>query len=353
MGVRGFGFLELCVGNARQAAAFFSTMYGFEIVGTAGPSASGHEVSYVLEQGDATLVVTGAADATSSAADFVRIHGDGVRDIALVVGDVADTHDRAVTAGARSLQGPAANERGVTTAVLGGFGDLTHTLLSPDADPGDVIDGYQPLTSPRRMAPAVGITGIDHYAVSVTGGDRERWTRHYCDALGMVHNSADEHVNVEGSAFSMSTVHLPSGGALVLAEPTPSQRKSQITGFLESFGGPGVHHIAFATDDIGMTARELRDRGIQTLTVPGTYHEEAPTRLRDVDVPWKELAELGVLVDTDARGHLLQAFTEPLGDRPTTYLEIIQREGMAGFGTANVRHLYSEVLRERALLGID
>ncbi len=353
MGVRGFGFLELCVGNARQAAAFFSTMYGFEVVGTAGPRASGrHEVAYVLAQGDARLVVTGAADATSSAADFVRKHGDGVRDIALVVGDVADTHDRAVAAGARSLQGPTTNDRGVTTAVLGAFGDLTHTLVGPDADAGDVIDGYEPVAGPRRMAPAVGITCVDHYAVSVTGGDRERWTRHYCETLGMEH-SDDEHVNVDGSAFSMSTVRIPSGGAFVFAEPTPSQRKSQIAGFLESFGGPGVHHIAFATDDIGTTARELRDRGIQTLTVPGAYRDEAPTRLRDVDVPWKELAELGVLVDTDARGHLLQAFTEPLGDRPTTYLEIIQREGMAGFGTANVRHLYSEVLRERALLDID
>jgi 4-hydroxyphenylpyruvate dioxygenase len=349
--IQRLGFVELWVGNARQAAAFLSSMLGFTVVGRAGPrTGRAHEVSYVLTQGGITIVVTGAADASSPVAEFVSVHGDGVRNLALVVDDVAAAHERAVEAGFPSVSAPADGDGAI--AVVGAFGDAVHTLIGPAAGPDEWLEGFEPPeVGASPPGPAVGVHRLDHYAVSVEAGDREKWAERYALGFGLVREPDDEHVNVDGSAFSMTTVRFPAAdNAFVFAEPVPGSRKSQIASYLEQYNGPGVHHIALGTTDIASTVRALHARGLRTLRVPDSYHDDATARLAGLDVPWPALAELGIVVDVDDDGHLLQAFTEPLGDRPTTYFEIIQREGTRGFGTDNVRHLYSEVVREQLLI---
>ncbi len=304
----------------------------------------------MLTQGGITIVVTGAADAGSPVAEFVRVHGDGVRNVALVVDDVAAAHEQAVEAGFPSVHAPAQGNRDI--AVVGTFGDAVHTLVGPGAGPDQWLQGFEPSDGGAAPpGPTVGLHRLDHYAVSVEAGEREKWAERYALAFGFVREPKDEHVAVDGSAFSMTTVRLPAADdAFVFAEPVPGSRKSQIASYLEQFGGPGVHHIALGTTDIGAAVRALHARGLRTLRVPDSYRDEAAARFAGLAVPWSDLAELGIVVDVDDDGHLLQAFPEPLCDRPTTYLEVIQREGTHGFGTDNVRHLYSEVVREQSLI---
>ncbi len=343
VGVLGFGFVELWVGNARQAAAFFSSSFGFSATGLAGPDIGADDrVSYVLRQGAITLVLTGATTPDSPVARYVLAHGDGVRDIALVVDDPAKCFQRAVDGGAPGLPAGSATESR-SRPKIGTFGDTVHSLVGAD----------DPLVDPKvgevsRSERPVGLVDLDHYAVSVDPGGCARWTAHYAGVLGFERGTRDEHVEVDGSAFNMSTARAPGGSAVfVFAEPAPSLGKSQISHFLEEFGGPGVHHIAFATADIASTVSALRARGITILDVGPEYYRNAEARLKGVDVDWRKLAELGVMVDVEDDGYLLQAFTQPLGDRPTTYLEIIQREGTSGFGARNVQDLYSTVVREQ------
>jgi 4-hydroxyphenylpyruvate dioxygenase len=304
-------------------------------------------VSYVLTQGEIRLVVTGAIEPGTDVGAFVQRHGDGVRDIALVVDDPAGTHTRAIAAGAQDASsgvGPASGP-----PVVGTFGDTMHTLLTPSS--AEPFSHLEPVAVGRSNEPAVGLRAIDHFAISVGGGEREVWAQRYERGLGFRRRPDDEHIDVGGSAFSMTTVGLPeSSAAFVFAEPRPSTRKSQIASYLDSFDGAGVHHVAFATDDVATTVRALQHRGFRTLPVPASYSHDAEDRLAEFELPWRELADLGILVDFDDDGYLLQAFTEPLGDRPTTYVELIQREGTDGFGTDNVRYLYSEVVRQQDLL---
>jgi 4-hydroxyphenylpyruvate dioxygenase len=347
--VLGFGSLELWVGNARQAAAFFSKTFGFSIVAHAGPeTGTSDRSSYVLQQGGITLVLTGATTPDSAVATYVREHGDGVRDIALVADDVQACYRRAMGAGARPGLISASSEGGPPEPVIGAFGDLVHTLVESVDALTSLPEAYEDVEVDGTGSPPIGLVAVDHYAISVEGGCRESWVRYYQEALGFERMPRDELVDVDGSAFTMSTIRVPGGdAALVLAEPASSLRKSQIADYLEHFGGPGVHHVAFSTRDIERTVATLRQRGIKMLEVPASYYDAGNGRVGDINVDWRELAHLGVVIDADEDGYLLQAFTEPLGDRPTTYLEIIQREGTRGFGTRNVRDLYSAVVREQ------
>jgi 4-hydroxyphenylpyruvate dioxygenase len=321
--VLGFGTLELSTGNARQAAAFFATMLGFTVV--AGPERNddGSTVSYRLRQGAAELLLTGATSPGSPVAEFVRRHGDGVAGVEFVVDPtaVAPTAAAAVT----------------------GVAGLRHTLVGAPTTRADVH-------------PGVGIVGIDHLAISVAPGTRHTWARHYQDSFGFVALGDDEHIDLEGSVFDLVAVHArpDSRGCsddvrLVFAEPGPGPRQSQIAHYLAEFGGPGVHHIALATDDIVATTAELRRRGLRTLAVPEGYFARARARLSDAELPWDDLERHGLLVDRDEHGHLVQVFTEPIGDRDTVYLELIQRVGATGFGHDNIRALYAGVVSEQRI----
>jgi 4-hydroxyphenylpyruvate dioxygenase len=300
-----FAAIELWVGNARHASSYLTNALGFALIGV--DRADG-TVSYRLAQGGVSMVVTGATRRDSPVADFVRRHGDGVRDIVLTATDGS----------------------GTTT----GFGDTVHTLV--EAGPPD--------TGPV----GVGLTAIDHVAVSVAPGDRDRCVARYEDELGFERfGESVELVDIGDSAFTMSSVRAGGGSAtFVFAEPADGP--SQIADFLREYDGPGVHHLAFATSDIVHAATALRARGVATLPVPGGYYEQARARVGRLDLPWDALQDLGILVDRDQDGVLLQAFTDPIGDRPTLYFEIIQRIGSTGFGTDNVRALYHAVVLHHA-----
>lgn len=351
MTARGFGYLEFWVADAGRAATRFCEGFGFTVTARAGPDTgfTAGGTSFVVEQGDVAIVFTDAGDPASAVARFVVDHGDGVRDIALAVDDVDATYGRAVAAGAAPARAPEGGP-GARRATVGAFGDVVHSLVGA----GDVLaslpSGYEPVGDHADSVSPVGIVGLDHCALSVEPGRRPYWVDRYQEALGFERVPGDQHIDVDGSAFVMSTVRVVGGeAALVLAEPADESGNSQIGDFLTHFGGPGVHHVALATADIAGTVRRLHDRGVEMLAVPASYAASADARVGrlDLGMDWRELAELGVVVDSDDDGHLLQAFTPPLGDRPTTSLEIIQREGMRGFGARNVRDLYAEVVREQ------
>jgi 4-hydroxyphenylpyruvate dioxygenase len=343
----GFSHLEFWVHNARATATLLHDRFGFDVVAAeqAGPDARPH--GYELRQGDVVFGVRQPTPDRPEVADFVRRHGDGVRDVAFLVDDAAALFQRAVAAGATSVPGPAGN----ADHVLEGFGDSVHSLVEKTGRSRSerlTLEGIE--ESHPAEAPSVDLVSIDHCAVSVEAGHRDTWTGFYEEALGLVRIPGERTVEVDGSAFTMSTVQVPEGdAALVLAEPVDAARKSQIEDYLERFRGAGVHHIALSTRDISRTVAALHARGMQTLEVPASYLATAGARLDGIDVgtDWRDLARMGILVDADEDGYLLQAFTPPIGDRPTTCFEIIQREGTRGFGAHNVRDLYSQVVREQ------
>jgi 4-hydroxyphenylpyruvate dioxygenase len=346
--VLGFCHLEFWVRDSGATAALLHEQFGFSVSaaleetgGLARPPA------YELRQGEITFLIREPTPDRSDVADFVQRHGDGVADVAFWVDDAAVMNRGAVAAGATTVTG----RGGHPSHVLAGFGDCVHTLLERSGPASPTPPWLDRNDEPRSSeGPSVNLLSIDHCAVSVEAGQRERWARFYEEALGLVRIPGDRIVYVDGSAFTMSTVQVPEGdAALVLAEPTMAAHKSQIADYLEQFQGSGVHHIALATRDIEQTVTALHSRGVRMLDVPASYLATADARLDGIDVgaDWRDLARFGVLVDWDEDGYLLQAFTPPIGDRPTTCFEIIQREGTRGFGAHNVRDLYSQVVREQ------
>jgi 4-hydroxyphenylpyruvate dioxygenase len=331
--VVGFDALELWVGDVGRTGAFFADMLGFAADLDEPPHAG--RPTWCVRQGDARVVLTQAAGPGSAVAEYLRRHGDGVKDIGFRVRDVDDAFAAAVRRGASPVRAPH-TEAGRRRATVAAFGDTTHTFFEP-------VDGAR-----RGDDRAAGVQAIDHLAVSVDAGTREQWARFYEHVFGFERIGRDERVETDGSAFTMATVRGPSGGpTIVLAEPATGTRRSQIADHIDRFGGPGVHHIALATDDIFASVAALRARGLRLLDVPPGYHEQARGRLEDLDVPWGALEEFGVLVDADRDGHLFQVFTEPVVDCPTVHLELIQRVGSQGFGNDNVRELYHAVVREQ------
>jgi 4-hydroxyphenylpyruvate dioxygenase len=312
MNVHAIAAVELWVGNARQATSYFVNAFGFSL--TACDRSVGDRVSYQIRQGSVRLILTGATVRDSPVAEFVRDHGDGVRDVRFAV-------------------------RGGDGDVISAFGDTVHSLVD-DARAGD---GPGAEHSGADGAAGAGIVAVDHVAVSVDAGERERCVARYEEELGFERfGAAIERIDVGGSAFQMSSVRSRAGDAtLVFTEPADGQ--SQIADFLAENHGPGVHHLAFATDDIVRTAATLRARHVRTLPIADAYYPPARERVGDEALPWDALEELGILVDRDQDGLLLQAFTDPIGDRPTLYFEIIQRIGATGFGSDNVKALYHAV----------
>jgi 4-hydroxyphenylpyruvate dioxygenase len=349
MSVLGFSHLELWVHDAAVTASLFRNRFGFSLVGrTEELGTDGRPVAYELRQGDIVIFVRSASAGRPEVAEFVERHGDGVRDLAFLDDDPAATYQHALAAGAEPGFG---GRDGPMPSVIKGFGHAVHSLVEERGTSHASSVDMSSLDGPSDDdGPKVGLVSIDHCAVSVEAGRREHWSRFYSEALGLARIPGDRTVDVDGSAFTMSTVQVRGADpALVLAEPTVSSRKSQIADFLEHFKGAGVHHIALSTNDIAVTVSALNERGMQMLDAPATYLETSEARMEglDIGVDWRDLARLGILIDTDEDGYLLQAFTPPMGDRPTTCLEIIQREGTRGFGAHNVRDLYSQVVQEQ------
>ncbi|NLV56072.1 MAG: 4-hydroxyphenylpyruvate dioxygenase [Acidimicrobiales bacterium] len=355
--LRGLDHLEWWVGNARTFAGFLAAAFGFEPVAYAGPETGRRDrVSYLVRQGDVSLLVSGALDPDSPIADHVRRHGDGVRDVAFLVDDVDLAHAAAVARGGRSLRDPAddTDEHGtIRHAAVATYGDTVHTLLDRSRYDGPFAPWFAPTDLHAAPGASVGLTGIDHVVGNVDQGTLGRWVSFYEDVFGfeqMVHFD-DDQISTEYSAL-MSTV-VWNGGRVVMPinEPADGRRKSQIEEYLDFYRSPGVQHIALSTNDIVATVRALHERGVRCMDVPADYYPAARERMAGIDLPWDDLEALGILVDRDRHGHLLQIFTETVTDRPTVFFEIIQREGARGFGEGNFKALFEAIERAQARRG--
>jgi len=353
----GIDHVEFWVGNARQAAAFLAGSFGFDIAGYAGPETGvADRASYVLTQGDIRFVVTAGLTADSPVTAHARTHGDGVRDVAFVVESAAAAHEAALAGGATGVAIPwvSSDASGrIVRATVATYGDTHHTFVERDDYNGLFAPGYEASPLRRPVGPEVGLGRIDHVVANVELGRLEAWVDYYARIFGfhqLVHFD-DETISTEYSALMSTVVWDGSKVVLPINEPAQGLRKSQIQEFLECYGGPGVQHIALRTDDIVTAVRALRDRGVRFLAVPGTYYEAAVDRMAGIDLPWDDLADLGILADRDHDGYLLQVFTETIGDRPTLFFEIIQREGARGFGAGNFKALFEAIEREQARRG--
>jgi 4-hydroxyphenylpyruvate dioxygenase len=357
----GIDHLEWWVGNARAFAGFLSSGFGFTPVAHAGPETGRRDrVSYLLQQGDVRFLVTGGLGPDDVVTEHVRRHGDGIRDIAFVVSDVDRVYEAALARGATALRPPAddvdATGNGtIRHAAIATYGETVHTFLDRSRYEGPFAPAFEPSPLRAPIGPAVGVERIDHVVANVELGTLDKWVGYYEQVLGfdqLVHFS-DEAITTEYSALMSTVVWNHDKIVLPINEPAEGRRKSQIEEYLDYYGSPGVQHIALRTSDIVSSVRALRDRGVRFLDVPPTYYDEARSRVGPVadELPWERLAELGILVDRDPEGYLLQIFTECVTDRPTVFFEIIQREGAKGFGEGNFKALFEAIEREQERRG--
>ncbi|MEY2433758.1 MAG: 4-hydroxyphenylpyruvate dioxygenase [Acidimicrobiaceae bacterium] len=357
----GIDHLEWWVGNARAFTAFLASAFGFEPLAHAGPETGRRDrVSYLLQQGDVRFLVTGGLTPDSPVAEHVRVHGDGIRDIAFIVDDVDAVYSAALERGATSFRAPTddVDETGhgvIRHAAIATYGETVHTFLDRSRYEGPFAPQFEASALLVPVGPAVGIERVDHVVANVELGTLDEWVGYYEKVLGfdqLVHFS-DDAISTEYSALMSTVVWNHDRIVLPINEPAEGRRKSQIEEYLDYYGSPGVQHIALRTSDIVSAVRALRERGVRFLDVPDSYYVEARDRMGEMgnELAWDRLAELGILVDRDHDGFLLQVFTETLTDRPTVFFEIIQREGAKGFGEGNFKALFQAIEREQERRG--
>jgi 4-hydroxyphenylpyruvate dioxygenase len=355
MPLHGIDHVELYVGNALQSAYFYVHALGFREVAYAGLETKvRHRTSHVLEQGRIRIVLTGALVPDHEIGRHSMAHGDGVKVIALSVPDVEHAYREATSRGARGVREPweETDEHGtVRLATIETYGETLHTFVDRSVYKGPFMPGY---VARERSAGDVGLLAIDHIVGNVELGAMETWVKFYEDVFGMTEmlHFTDEAISTEYSAL-MSKVVTSGNGRIKfpINEPAEGKRKSQIDEYLEFYGGAGAQHIAVATRDIVRTVTEMRDRGIEFLHVPETYYDDVPERIGEIKESLEDLRRLGILVDRDDEGYMLQIFTKPIGDRPTMFLEVIERHGARGFGEGNFKALFEAIEREQELRG--
>ena len=355
--INGTDHVEFWVGNAKQASHFYRTTFGYRLVAYRGPETGTRDrASYVLQQGKVRLILTSPITPEGEVAEHVRLHGDGVRDIALWVDDAEALFHTAVERGARPVREPEtlSDEHGqVVTAAIATYGDTIHTLVQRSGYEGAFLPGYQPRTSPYNPEP-VGILYVDHCVGNVELGKMNEWVSFYERVMGFKNLISFDDKDISTEYTSLMSKVVANGNERIkfpINEPAQGKKKSQIDEYLEFYRGPGVQHLALATDDILATVSRLQDRGVEFLNVPTTYYDELQDRVGTIDEPVDELARLGILVDRDPDGYLLQIFTKPVQDRPTLFYEIIQRKGARSFGKGNFKALFEAIEREQALRG--
>jgi 4-hydroxyphenylpyruvate dioxygenase len=356
MPLHGVDHVELYVGNALQAAYFYTHAMGFREVAYAGlETGTRDRASHVLQQGRIRLVLTGALHSSSEIAAHHHVHGDGVKVIALSVPDVDRAYREATARGAQSLVEPhsRSDPNGtVRLATIRTYGDTVHTFVGRSDYGGAFLPGYEPVTNATEDSGM--LLTIDHVVGNVELGHMNEWVAFYEDVFGMremIHFS-DEDISTEYSAL-MSKVVADGRGVVKfpLNEPAEGKRKSQIDEYLEFYEGAGAQHIAVATRDIVGIVAEMRRRGVEFLTIPDAYYDDVPLRVPEVVEQLADLREQGILVDRDDEGYLLQIFTKPVGDRPTVFFEVIERHGARGFGDGNFKALFEAIEREQERRG--
>ncbi|MFH8487719.1 4-hydroxyphenylpyruvate dioxygenase [Streptomyces longisporoflavus] len=359
--ITGIDHVRLCVGNALQAAHFYVSVLGMEITAFRRPETSplGH-AEYVLSSGSARFVVTGGAEPDSPAARWAAVHGDGVSDIALEVRNLDDGLAHAVAAGARILQEPQREEDrfgALRTAAIATYGELRHTLVERGSYQGPFRPGFEPPTPdcPRPAGPRL-FHGIDHVVGCVELGRLDEWVDFYrrtMDFSLMAEFIGEDIATTYSALMSKVVADGTRKVKLPLNEPAPGARRSQIDEYLTYHRGPGTQHIALETDDILAATDALRSAGVAFLPTPDAYYDDPVLRARigPVRVDIAELRSRGILVDRDTDGYLLQIFTRPLVDRPTFFVELIERHGSHGFGKGNFKALFEAVEREQERRG--
>ena len=359
--LRKIDHVRFFVGNARQSAYFYRNAYGFDVVAYAGlETRVRNEAGYVLRQGGITFVLQSPLRANHPDASRLILHGDGVADIALSVEDVRHSWNLAIERGAVGVIGPKAieDENGVYEyATIRAYGDTTHTFVNRDRYHGVFAPGYDAI-DPSRYNPATyhpaGLLAIDHIVGNVEEGRMNEWVDFYRNVLGFSQlvSFDDQDISTEYSALMSKVVQ---GGAgrikFPINEPARGRRRSQIEEYIDFYGGAGVQHIALATNDIVSTVRAMKANDVSFLRVPPTYYENLRERIGDIREDFNDLAELGILVDRDDEGYMLQIFTKPVQDRPTLFFEIIQRVGSRSFGKGNFKALFEAIEREQAVRG--
>jgi 4-hydroxyphenylpyruvate dioxygenase len=355
MPLHGIDHVELWVGNAKQASYFFTRAFGFAEVAYAGlETGLRDQVSHVLRQGEITLVLTGGLHGDTDVVRHQALHGDGVKVIALSVPDVEHAYREAVARGARGLAEPRAIEDSsgrVMVADIATYGETVHRFVDRSEYSGPFLPGFEPVASDGGAGL---VQGIDHIVGNVELGAMTKWVEYYERVFGMTEmiHFTDEAISTEYSALMSKVVTSGDGRVkFPINEPAEGRRKSQIDEYLEFYEGPGAQHVALTTSDIVRTVAELQARGIRFLRTPASYYDEVPGRIGEINERLEDLQRLGILVDRDDEGYLLQVFTAPLGDRPTIFFEIIERHGARGFGEGNFKALFEAIEREQARRG--
>jgi len=355
--LKGTDYVEFYVGNARQAAYFYRAAFGMSLVAYAGPETGLRDrASYVVQQGKIRFVLTTALRSGNSVAEHVNRHGDGVRVIALWVDDARRAWRETTRRGAVSVAQPyvLADEHGqVVLSSIRTYGDTIHTFVERGAYSGPFLPGFRAVENDPVARP-VGLLHVDHMVGNVGWHEMDEWAKFYANVMGfsLYQHFDDKDISTEYSAL-MSKVMANGNGYVKfpINEPAEGKKKSQIEEYLDFYPGPGVQHIALATNDILHTVTKLHDQGIEFLHVPHTYYTELQGRVGTIDEPVNELEELGILVDRDDDGYMLQIFTRPLEDRPTLFFEIIQRKGSRSFGKGNFKALFEAIEREQQARG--
>jgi len=355
--IKGTDHIEFYVGNAKQAALFYQHCMGFDCIAYAGPETGVRDrSSYVLQQNKIRLVLTTSLVNDSEISDHVRRHGDGVKVLALWVDDARTSFEQTVSRGAEVARQPnvMTDDFGeVVTASIKTYGETIHTFVERKSYSGSFLPGYQSRESSMPLQ-SIGLQHIDHCVGNVELGQMNKWVQFYEKVMGfkLLITFDDADISTEYSALMSKVVSNGNGFIkFPINEPAKGKKKSQIEEYLDFYHGPGVQHIAIATDDIIFTVRELKSRGIEFLHVPDTYYAEVLDRVGTIQEDLQELKELNILIDRDEEGYLLQIFTKPIQDRPTLFFEIIERNGAKSFGKGNFKALFESIEREQALRG--
>lgn len=355
--INGTDFVELYVGNAKQAAHYYKTAFGFQSLAYAGLETGLRDrTSYVLQQGKIKLMLTSPFDPESDISQHIRIHGDGVKVIALWVDDASSAFYETVKRGAKPYMEPHKEEDKDGFVIKSGihtYGDTVHVFVERKNYNGIFLPGFQKWESEYNPE-ELGFKYIDHMVGNVDLGDMNKYSKFYEEVMGFANliTFDDKDISTEYTAL-MSKVMTNGNGRIKfpINEPAAGKKKSQIEEYLEFYRGAGCQHIAIATNDIVHSVSEMRKRGVEFLYVPGTYYDNVKERVGIIEEDLQKLKSLGIMVDRDEDGYLLQIFTKPVEDRPTLFFEIIQRKGANSFGKGNFQALFESIEAEQARRG--
>ena len=356
--LQGTDYVEFYVGNAKQAAHYYMSAFGFQAIAYAGPETGVMDrASYVIRQNKLTFVLTTPVRSGNEMAEHIYKHGDGVKHLALMVDDAVDAYEKTTSRGAEEYMEPQTLNDISGEVVLSGikiYGDTAHLFIERKNYKGVFMPGYRAWTIPHFKPAEAGLLYVDHCVGNVGWNQMNRWVQFYEEVMGFknILTFDDEDISTEYSAL-MSKV-MSNGNGFVkfpINEPAEGKKKSQVEEYLEFYEGEGVQHVAMATHDIVKTVKDLMSRGVEFLKVPNSYYDDLLDRVGHIDEDLEPLKELGILVDRDNEGYLLQLFSKPVQDRPTLFFEIIQRKGAKSFGKGNFKALFEAIEREQEARG--